>query len=108
MKHPLRLTGALAALALSLVWLTSADRNPARADVAKHEQLLGKPAEDFRADFAVNGKVVRLADKGLRNKVVLLAFWGIWSGPSRDVLAPLQQWYKEYKAKGLEVLGLTV
>jgi thiol-disulfide isomerase/thioredoxin len=107
MKHPLRLMGTFVALALSLVWLATARPSTARGDVAKHEMLLGKPAVDFRADFAVNGKVVRLADKALRNKVVLLVFWGIWSGPSRDILAPLQQWYKDHQSKGLEILGLT-
>jgi thiol-disulfide isomerase/thioredoxin len=108
MNHPLRLTGSLAALALSLVWLLPGAPRTARADEAKHEALLGKPAPDFRADFAINGRPVQLGDKQLRNKVVLLVFWGIWSGPSRDVLASLQQWYKDYKGRGLEILGLTV
>jgi thiol-disulfide isomerase/thioredoxin len=138
MKHPLRLTGALAALALCLAWLTPAGHGTARADVETHDKLLGQPAPDFEADFALyfaSGEPAKKKGKQpkgkkgpktkeepvpkevlkptkvlerLENRVVLLVFWGMWSGPSRDVLAPLQQWYKEYHPKGLEILAVTV
>jgi peroxiredoxin len=101
MKHPLRLTAALAALALSL------GGGPAdvRADKAKHKALIGKPAPDIQADFAVTGKPVRLAD--LKGKVVVLTFWGPWSPSSRHAAMQLQEWFHEFNGKGLEVLAVT-
>ena len=101
MKHPLRLTAALAALALSL----GGGAADVRADVAKHAALIGKPAPDLQADFAVNGKPVKFAD--LKGKVVLLAFWGSWSAPSRTAMLRLQEWHKEFHIKGLEILAVT-
>ena len=101
MKHPLRLTGALAALALSL----GGGAADVRADVKKHAALIGKPAPDLQADFAVNGKPLKLAD--LKGKVVLLTFWGPWSAPSRTAMLRLQEWYKEFLGKDLVILAVT-
>jgi peroxiredoxin len=101
MKHPLRLTGALAVLALSLGGCAA----DVRADVEKHKALLGKPAPDFQADFAVNGKPVKLAD--LKGKVVLLTFWVPSQASSRSAMLRLQEWHKEYYEKGLEILAVS-
>jgi len=70
-----------------------------------HGRLLGKPAPDFHGDFALNGKVVTLAD--LRGKVVLLAFWEVRSEACAAALAHLRNWGKAHKDEGLEVVGLT-
>ncbi len=98
MHHTLRLPTALGALALSLAGAT------ALADVEAHKALIGQPAPDFQADFAVNGKPVKLAD--LKGRVVLLTFWGAWAPTSREVLPRLQAWDEELKPKGLTVVGV--
>ncbi|MBI1832475.1 MAG: redoxin domain-containing protein, partial [Planctomycetes bacterium] len=70
-----------------------------------HALMLGKPAPDFSADHAVNGKPAKLAD--LRDKVVLLCFWEVRSSTSAALLPKLNEWDKNFKAKGLAVVGIT-
>jgi len=68
--------------------------------------LIGKPAPPIAAgDFALNGKPTTLAD--LKGKVVLLDFWAVWCGPCRATFPHLKEWNKEYKSKGLEIVGIT-
>jgi thiol-disulfide isomerase/thioredoxin len=47
-----------------------------------------------------------LAD--LKGKVVLLDFWAVWCGPCVATFPHLRDWNKEYKDKGLEIIGLTM
>jgi thiol-disulfide isomerase/thioredoxin len=67
--------------------------------------LIGKPAPEIAPDFALNGRVARLAD--LRGKVVLLDFWAVWCGPCVSTFPHLRRWSAEYGNRGLEVVGLT-
>ena len=69
-----------------------------------HVALIGKAAPDFKADFALNGKVQNLAD--LKGKVVLLDFFAVWSEPSRKRMDFLKQLNAKYAAQGLEVVGV--
>ncbi len=70
-----------------------------------HDELIGKPAPGIAGDFALNGKPVKLAD--LKGKVVLLDFWAVWCGPCRRCFPHLRELNKEYKDKGLEIVGIT-
>jgi hypothetical protein len=70
-----------------------------------HGLLLGKVAPDLKGDFALNGKVVSLAD--LKGKVVLLAFWEVRSEASAAILPRLREWSNSHKADGLEVVGVS-
>jgi thiol-disulfide isomerase/thioredoxin len=65
-----------------------------------------EPAPDFQGDFAVNGKPIRLSE--LRGKVVLVDFWAVWCRPCVLALPRLIALNAQYKAKGLEIVGVVV
>jgi len=67
--------------------------------------LVGKPAPDFEAGFAINGTARRLAD--LKGQVVLLTFWDVQSAPCVATLPRLREWHKAYRSKGLAIVALT-
>ncbi|MGH8185738.1 MAG: TlpA family protein disulfide reductase [Steroidobacteraceae bacterium] len=54
----------------------------------------------------VNGKPVRLSQ--YRGRVVLLNFWATWCGPCRVEIPWLIDLYREHRARGLVVLGVSV
>ena len=64
-----------------------------------------KPAADFQLTD-LNGKPLQLST--LRGKVVLLDFWATWCPPCRAELPHFKELYAAYKAKGLEMIGLSV
>jgi DsbE subfamily thiol:disulfide oxidoreductase len=53
-----------------------------------------------------NGKKVSL--KNYRGKVVFLNFWATWCEACRDEMPSMERLYKEFKGKGLEVVGVNV
>lgn len=85
---------------------------PPPDDVAKVEgkkkaakALEGKAAPDFKADFALNGKVAKLAD--LKDKVVVLQFWAPWCPYCVESFESTRELRAKYKDKPVEVIGLT-
>jgi cytochrome oxidase Cu insertion factor (SCO1/SenC/PrrC family) len=93
MRNPLRRTLLFTTLVLLLGGAVAGIPGPAVADVETHNALLKKPAPDLKADFAVNGKPVSLAD--LKGKVVLLVFWRLGSGPSETVMPRIDDWERK-------------
>jgi len=66
-------------------------------------------AAEKAPDFALqdlSGKNVRLSD--LKGKVVLLEFWATWCGPCRESIPEMEKLHKNYRDKGLVVLGVSM
>ena len=60
------------------------------------------------ADFElkdIDGKKVRLSDH--RGKVVVVSFWATWCEPCKQELGFLNQYYRELKDKGFEVIAVS-
>jgi thiol-disulfide isomerase/thioredoxin len=75
----------------------------AKVDVPK----LFKEHKAFAFNFNlpdVDGKKLALDD--LKGKVVIVDFWGTWCPPCRKEIPHFVGLYKDYKDKGLEIVGL--
>jgi peroxiredoxin len=75
--------------------------------VALSSLVLGqaeKPAPELELKD-VEGRVLRLSD--YKGKVVLLNFWATWCAPCRAEMPDLVKWQREYKSRGLQVIGVT-
>lgn len=69
-------------------------------------KAISLPAELRNASLqTVDGKSLKLSDYS--NKVVIVNLWATWCGPCRVEMPELVKLSKEYKARGLEVIGLT-
>jgi thiol-disulfide isomerase/thioredoxin len=53
----------------------------------------------------VEGRPLRLSD--YKGKIVLLNFWATWCAPCRAEMPDLVKWQREYKSRGLQVIGVT-
>ena len=96
-QHWRWITVAALALALTLAgWGEATDPQPA----------VGHAAPDFTAPD-VHGRPIRLADfRGKR--AVFLNFWATWCVPCRVEMPTMEQAYREYKERGLEILAVSV
>jgi len=63
-----------------------------------------KPAPELELKD-VEGRALRLSDH--KGKVVLLNFWATWCAPCRAEMPDLVKWQREYKSRGLQVIGVT-
>ncbi len=66
---------------------------------------IGTPAPAFRLGSA-DGRAVELAR--LRGKVVMINFWASWCGPCRKEMPILEQLNRQYRSKGLALIGVNV
>jgi len=65
----------------------------------------GAPAPTFQLG-AAGGGTVDLAQ--LRGKVVMINFWASWCGPCRKEMPILEQLNRQYRGKGLALVGVNV
>lgn len=86
----------LAAIGLMLVLAAALRRSSAALEV-------GAAAPDFAFE-TFDGERVALAD--LRGKVVLLNFWASWCLPCAQEAADLEAVWRDYRDRGLVVIGL--
>ncbi len=56
----------------------------------------------------LTGSPVKFADLVGQKKVVLVNFWATWCGPCRREIPDLVALHKQFKDKGVEIVGLTV
>jgi thiol-disulfide isomerase/thioredoxin len=54
----------------------------------------------------LNGKIASLGD--FRGKVLVINFWATWCPPCEEEILKLNQLHKEYKNKGLVVIGIAL
>jgi peroxiredoxin len=62
-------------------------------------------APDFTLP-SVDGETITLSK--LRGKVVLVDFWATWCAPCRTAIPHLNDLYKAYRARGLEIIGVSL
>ncbi|MEN6575414.1 MAG: redoxin domain-containing protein [Phycisphaerales bacterium] len=66
-------------------------------------KAFGRPAPELQVAEWVKGEPVTLAE--LRGKVVLLHFWGVWCGKSRDALSRLAKLHEKCGRDGLVTIS---
>lgn len=66
---------------------------------------IGEEAPDFVLKD-LEGNEYKLSD--YRGKGVFLNFWGTWCEPCKDEMPYMQNQYKKYKDKGVEIIAINV
>jgi peroxiredoxin len=77
-----------------------------RVDATDVQPAVGHRAPDFTLND-VDGTPVRLSGV-LGQKAVLLNLWATWCPPCREEMPTMEQAYRDYRAKGLEVLAVSI
>ena len=101
MARPLKLTAQALALAVVvgllglLVWRVTHQAKATR---------IGKPVPGFSAD-RLDGRG-RLSLASFRGRPVVVNFWASWCGPCKSEAPALERIWRQYRARGLVVLGV--
>ena len=97
---------SLAALAFAISAIACTGSSEGDDDAAASGRVeVGAPAPGYRT-VALNGDSVSLAAQ--RGKVVLFNIWATWCHPCRDEIPELQELHTAYRARGLELVGVSV
>jgi peroxiredoxin len=87
-------------------WIANRDENAKLPDEFSLTKL--RPGQS-KLDFAfkdIDGNIVSLSDERFKHKVVLIQIMGSWCPNCMDETAFLSGFYRQYKNKGLEIIGL--
>lgn len=79
---------------------------PISAEASNLSLITGKPAPELREVVGWKGKPVKLLE--LKDKLVLLDFWGYWCGPCVAEMPTLIKLHERYHDKGLVIIGVHV
>jgi thiol-disulfide isomerase/thioredoxin len=80
--------------------------NPAKPAPAAPGSMVTLPSLVLHTELmAINGRSIKLSDYA--GKVLVVNLWATWCGPCRLEIPELVKFHKEYRAKGLEVVGLS-
>ncbi len=75
------------------------------AAATRERVAVGSPVPAYRT-VSLDGDSVSLAEH--RGKVVLFNIWATWCHPCRDEIPELRELHGKYKARGLELVGVSV
>ena len=67
--------------------------------------LVGRRAPEISLESLQHTRVDLAQDRG---KVVLLNFWATWCGPCKVEMPRFMEWQKQYGARGLQVIGVSI
>jgi len=95
---------AIAAI-IAAVGCSSPDQKSNAKAVRNGAVAIGAEAPAYRS-VSLAGDSVSLA--GMRGKVVLLNVWATWCHPCRAEIPELRAIHETYKARGLELVGVSV
>ena len=95
---------ALVPAAMLLGLLAWAVINPTE-EVVSAGCVEGQKAPDFAVQ-GLQGDMVRLSDA--QGKVVMVDFWASWCPSCREEASHLAELYEEYKARGVEFIGVAI
>jgi len=90
----------LAPFALILMFTAIVSARCAFADVQVGRAAPGLVVQEL------NGQTFDLAS--LRGKVVIINFWATWCTPCRSEMPAFSRFYRQYHARGVEMIGLSV
>ncbi|MBA3354517.1 MAG: TlpA family protein disulfide reductase [Pyrinomonadaceae bacterium] len=80
--------------------------NPAKPAAAAAGSMVTLPPVVLDTELkAVNGRPIKLSDYA--GKVLVVNLWATWCGPCRMEIPELVKFHNEFRAKGLEVVGLS-
>lgn len=71
--------------------------------------MAGNRSEKKAPNFSlkgIDGKTIKLSD--YKGKILILNFFATWCRPCREEIPDFVKFYKEYKDKGVEILGVSV
>ncbi|MGF7077072.1 TlpA family protein disulfide reductase [Mucilaginibacter sp. R-33] len=96
------------ALALSTGWKAEGKASSLKKQdtvTANQNLIVGKRLPAFELQTA-GGKSIKLSS--VKGKVVLVDFWASWCMPCRAAIPHLKELYKQYHAKGFEIVSISI